>query len=326
MKKLAASFVLTVFCICIVFSFAACDDLPKSLPKEQTLQKALSDGGYSLVFEDNFDGNSLDTTKWKAGYNTPVRRAGYYENTDDVLFVKDGNLTIRTLYKNGQYGEGWYTSWVESCTNTSKGHNAPTEDHIGFSAKYGYFEIRCIVPPSEGIWSAFWLMPDEGTGMSADDIQDTGSDGVEIDIMESPWMFNKIQPELNVHVLHGDGYSNTKSQSSSSYIIPDMYEEYHTYGLMWTKEEYIFYVDGRETWRTRHTVDGKTLGVSQVKEYMLLTVEVAGYTDDDGIMHPGKVLNSDGSEEDYWCGNPDNNDKSKYYDFIIDYVKVYQIV
>lgn len=324
MKKVFVLFLSVLISIASVFLLASCSSY-KSLPENATLEEALKDENYSLVFEDNFDGSTLDYTKWKAGYNTPVRRAGYYEDTSDTLFVKDGNLTIRTLYKDGQYGEGWYTSWVESATNPSKGH-APinSDNYQGFSAKYGYFEIRCIVPPSEGIWSAFWLMPDESTGMSADDVQGTGSDGVEIDIMESPWMFNKSQQNLNVHVVHGDGYANTKSQKSDSYIIPDMYTSFHTYGVMWTDKEYIFYVDGKETWRTSHTVDNETLGVSQVKEYMLLTVEVAGYQDENGTIHTGKELLSDGTEAGYWCGNPDNNDKSKHYDFIIDYVKVYQ--
>lgn len=326
MKKFITVFIILCLSLTCILALVGCNQGVKgiALPEEVTLEQALKDGGYELVFEDNFDGDSLDTTKWKAGYNTPVRRAGYYENTQDTLFVKDGNLTIRTLYKDGQYGKGWYTSWVESATNPDKGHAPKTEDFKGFSAKYGYFEVRCIVPPTEGIWSAFWLMPDEGTGMTQNDQQGTGADGVEIDIMESPWMFNKADQNLNVHVLHGEGYQNTKSERSKYYNIPDMYTQYHTYGVMWTEEEYIFYIDGRETWRTKHTVDGHTYGVSQVKEYMLLTVEIAGYQDKDGNLRVGKELGSDGKEVGAWCGNPDNNDKSKKYDFVIDYVKVYQ--
>lgn len=66
-------------------------------------------------------------------------------------------------------------------------------------------------------------------------------------------------------------------------------------------------------------MNGETLGVSKVNEYILLTVEVAGYTAEDGTLVPGK--NEDGTP--YWCGDPMKNDKSKYYDFVIDYVRVY---
>lgn len=320
MKKLLAVVMTVTLLLSIPFTVTACDS--------SDLADALEQGGYELIFEDDFDGTSLDTTKWKAGYDgdNHVRRAAYVETTEDTLFVKDGALTIRTRYKvDGQYGEGWYTSWVESATNPEKGHVASTEGYEGFSAKYGYFEARCIAPPCEGIWSAFWLMPDEGTGMTSDDIMDTGADGVEIDIMESPWYYESFfKRNGNMHVLHGDGYTDTKSQKSDLIRVSNMYSEFHTYGVMWTPDEYIFYIDGKETWRANHTVDGVTLGVSEVKQYMLLTVEVGGYADDDGL-HPGKQLNADGTESEFWCGDANANDKSKYYDFVIDYVRVYQI-
>ena len=309
-----------IFFVLVLFP-TGCGTRGIALPDEATLSGVLEREGYRIVWSDEFDGNTLDTSKWRAGYDGNVRRAGYYETTPDTLFLQDGNLVIRTHYKeNGAYGAGWYTSWVESAIN--KGHAPKTEDYQGFNAKYGYFEVRCKVPASIGIWSAFWLMPDEGVGMTADDLPGTGSDGVEIDVMESPWFYQKgkDKQELNVHVLHADGYQNTKSDRSATYRIPDMATEFHTYGVMWTETEYVFYVDGKETWRSVHTVDGKSLGVSQVKEYLLLTVEVAGQDPE----NPGRVRNQNGEWEDFWCGNPDRNDKSKVYDFVIDYVRVYQ--
>ena len=324
MRKIFVYALAIILIFTFSFSLASCDKT------SDELQKALKQGNYELVFEDDFDGDSLDTSKWKAGYDgeNHVRRAAYVETTPDTLFVKDGTLTIRTHYKtDGQYGEGWYTSWVESATNPNKGHVAAMqENYEGFSAKYGYFEARCIAPPCEGIWSAFWLMPDEGTGMTSEDVMGTGTDGVEIDIMESPWYYTGFfKRNANMHVLHGDGYANTKSQKSDSIRVSNMYSEFHTYGVMWTPEEYVFYIDGKETWRTPHIVDDVTLGVSQVKQYMLLTVEVGGYMDEDGNLHPGKALNADGTESEYWCGDASRNDKNKNYDFIIDYVRVYQV-
>ena len=245
MRKIFVYALAIILIFTFSFSLASCDKT------SDELQKALKQGNYELVFEDNFDGDSLDTSKWKAGYDgeNHVRRAAYVETTPDTLFVKDGTLTIRTHYKtDGQYGEGWYTSWVESATNPNKGHVAAMqENYEGFSAKYGYFEARCIAPPCEGIWSAFWLMPDEGTGMTSEDVMGTGTDGVEIDIMESPWYYTGFfKRNANMHVLHGDGYANTKSQKSDSIRVSNMYSEFHTYGVMWTPEEYVFYIDGKK--------------------------------------------------------------------------------
>ena len=51
-----------------------------------------------------------------------------------------------------------------------------------------------------------------------------------------------------------------------------MYSKMHTYALEWTDTEYMFYIDGFLTWQTKHEYDGKVLGVSEVKEYMILSV------------------------------------------------------
>jgi beta-glucanase (GH16 family) len=51
-------------------------------------------------------------------------------------------------------------------------------------------------------------------------------------------------------------------------------EGFHDYGLLWTKEEYVFYVDGKEVWRT------KAGGVSQVPEYLKLTEEIGEWGGD----------------------------------------------
>lgn len=316
-KKFLCAILASVLALSCVFALSAC---VKKIPSEKTLDGILKDGGYRLVFADEFDGDSLDYTKWRTGYQTPSRRAAYYEDSADTLFVSDGVLTVRTLWKNGQYGEGWYTSWLETSTRPDGEGITRSEDYTGFSAKYGYFEVRCIAPPTIGIWSAFWLMPDEGTGMGVDDVMGTGADGVEIDVMESPWKYATSGKESVQHVLHADGYTDTKSDKSDRYKVPDMYSEFHTYGVLWTEEEYVFFIDGAETWRTRHTVDGHTLGVSQVNEYMILSVEVGGHTAADGTLVEGK--DADGQKS--WCGNPAKNDKSKHYDFIVDYVRVYR--
>lgn len=286
---------------------------------------------WELDFSDDFDGTELDTTKWKINTmknDNPakegIRRAGYYVDDSDIIFVQDSALVIRTKYKNGKYGEGFYTSWVESSTQKHPQYQT-NNDYEGYSTTYGYFEARCIAPPSIGIWSAFWLMPDEGVGMSENDILGTGSDGVEIDVMESPNFSSKINKDVNTHVVHGDGYKNTVSDKSANYRVPNMYTEYHTYGVEWNENEYLFYIDGKLTWRTSHSAGkNKTLGVSKVNEYMILSVEIAGLSDDEGNLIPGKEYNKRGSLVPHWCGNPEDNDKTANYDFKIDYVRVYK--
>ena len=62
--------------------------------------------GYSLVFEDQFEGDTLNTDVWKY-CNTGVRRGGY--RTPSQVEVKDGNCVITAEYlEDGQFGAGWY--------------------------------------------------------------------------------------------------------------------------------------------------------------------------------------------------------------------------
>lgn len=263
------------------------------------------DETWSLVFEDDFD--TLDWTKWKPNQlENGIRRTAYYTTDEDILFTKDSCLTIRTKWKDGKYGEGFYTSWLESSVAVHP--EAAAEGYQGFACTYGYFEIRCKFPPSTGIWSAFWLMPDNEIAFSDNDVQNTGEDGVEIDIFESPFYYSAL-PNMTQSAVHCDGYDDRlKSAASDKYLISDPYNEFHTYGLEWNEKEYIFYIDGHKTWKTNHLN-----GTSKTNEYMILSVEAGGEND-------GKKP----TNYEFWCGNASTNDKTKNYDFVIDYVRVYQ--
>ena len=49
---------------------------------------------------------------------------------------------------------------------------------------------------------------------------------------------------------------------------------FHDYSLLWTPTEYVFYIDGKETWRT------KAGGVCQVPLYIKLSDEVGDWAGD----------------------------------------------
>ena len=51
----------------------------------------------------------------------------------------------------------------------------------------------------------------------------------------------------------------------------DIYEGFHTFSLKWTEDEYVFYVDDKETWRT------SAGGVSQAPAYLKITAEVGDW-------------------------------------------------
>ncbi len=91
--------------------------------------------GYTLLWEENFNDNQLDSTKWR--YRKSPKHIGILSK--EALSVKDGFLNIPAFMKN----DTLYTGLVET---TGK-----------FMTTYGYFECRAQMQQSSSIWSAFWL-------------------------------------------------------------------------------------------------------------------------------------------------------------------------
>ncbi len=273
------------------------------LPAPPSGQALDLDSRFELVWSDEFEGTSLDRTKWQTEWWVTERKGGFWH--EDMVSVADGNLTITTAYFEEplenryleqwgdvidfkDYKEGWYTACIS------------TQDLHEF--KYGYFEISCILPKSTGMWSAFWMM--NGGVVNEDG---SGKDGTEVDIFES--MFYKDEALgygdcVQTGIIY-DGYGEANvGVGLGKYYADNPYEEYNTYGVEWNENEYIFYINGVETCRT------SAGGVSQNPEWLLVSCEVAG---ENGIANAdrhgtGKISMSPGDTAE----------------FIVDYVRVYQ--
>ncbi len=236
--------------------------------------------GYELVFCDEFEGSELDTEAWFTRGNG-ARRSGY--NAASQVSVHDGNLYLTGEYlENGEYGKGWYAGAVA----------------LNQKYKNGYFEIRCICSSGGGYWSAFWLQAD---APYTPEISQGGIGGAEIDIFEAMDYNNPINRNAVLHTIHCSGMQGDTSGELNTDRLGRFYgnnicEEYNTYGLKWTEQEYIFYVNGVET--TRSTWAD---GVSTVPEQLIVSLEIPAELDD--IVFK------------------DKNYKTEY---IVDYVKIYQ--
>jgi hypothetical protein len=88
--------------------------------------------------------------------------------------------------------------------------------------------------------------------------------------MEKPW---PDEDRINM-ALHWDGYGEDHMSEGEQFVIPGLSNGWHTFGLYWTPDVYVFYVDGEETWRT------SAGGVSQVPAYVKLTDEVGEWAGD----------------------------------------------
>ena len=212
-------------------------------PSRGTLPPAAAGKTWKLVWYDEFDGTKLDTSKWEA-VDGPRRDELWSPKA--VSLDGKGHLVMSVLKEGNKFQSG--------CVRT-KGKYEHT---------FGYYVARVQFQKQQGHWTAFWLHND-----SVNRIGNEGRDGTEIDIMEKPWLDDRVT--LN---LHWDGYGKEHKTAGTTVTSPGVMQGFHTFGLLWLPDEYVFYIDGREVWRT------KAGGVCQVPLYIKLSDEIGPWAGD----------------------------------------------
>ncbi len=206
--------------------------------------------GYYLVWGDEFNGTSLDTTKWDYWLLGPRRDA---VNVTNAVSVSGGNLIITTYTTNGTH----YTAMVAT-DNT-------------FRSRYGYWESSIAWGDTNGMWSAFWMQsPTMGTYLN-----DAAVSGSEIDIVEHRWTDGGSVGDINNIVqnnIHWNGYGASAASAGSGNIGSGLGAGYHTYALLWTPSVYTIFVDGSNlrSWNFANN----HVPISESTEWTILSSEV----------------------------------------------------
>lgn len=174
-----------------------------------------------LVFSDEFDGDSLDTEKWRTWFpysdDGSDRCAGCRtmgtSNTifrDDLVSVRDGLLRLEVRTRNGEW-YGQQKAYEGSMVHTKY-------DRFTF----GRFEVRCRIPRGAGLWPAFWGFGGE----------------TEIDVFE----FCGERPGLFKAALHRWG--GTKYSANGRKRMKDLSRGFHTYAVEWEADGITWSIDG----------------------------------------------------------------------------------
>ncbi len=181
-------------------------------------QSPASNGGiktYQLVWSDEFNGSSLDTTNWVfdiGGHGWGNNEFEYYQKANAT--VVDGNLVITA--RKETVGNNPYTS-----------SRLKTQGKQSFT--YGRIEARIKLPVGQGLWPAFWLL---GTNITSVGWPKCG----EIDIME------RINADS---LLYGTAhaYDNGQHVSSGDKTLSSP-SIYHVYDVEWDANSIKWHVDG----------------------------------------------------------------------------------
>jgi len=221
-----------------------------------------------IIFSDDFNGTTLDKTKWELCPEWDRQGRSSWRN--NMVSVNNGYLHIkfmrdqaigRTKTNNKALADNWVRAG---------GIRTINKDYYPlFENSYGYYEARIKFPQVSGTWGAFWLMSRTQQATPYE-----GRYGTEIDIVET---INNHESKYN-SALHWNGYgSQHKSAGSEGAALPvNIYDgDFHIFALDWSPSEYVFFVDGKEFWRSDGSAKFNNSGINQNPNYMKLTVEGA---------------------------------------------------
>ena len=191
---------------------------------------------WQLVWEDNFDGYDLDSTKWMQEYGTGAQYGMWGWGNGELQHYQSQNTTlnngiakIEVKEEPGGITETFWnqTSYYSSSKITTKGK---------FDFRYGKVEARIKTIDGQGFWPAFWMLPANGSWPC---------DG-EIDIMEqwgNPYLTNSTSGAAHIGTCP---YSSSSHfyETSSAYISSGSYaDDFHTFSIIWNEDIITWYVD-----------------------------------------------------------------------------------
>ena len=204
-----------------------------------------------LIWEENFDGKSLNFENWNFELGDGCPNCGWGNNerqlyTTENHQVDNGLLTI-TAKKSG---DGYTSTRI-----TTKGKK---------EFLYGRIEARAKLPIGHGIWPAFWML---GTNISSVGWPQCG----EIDILE----YVGREPDMVFTSLHTkDSHGNTVNTKKTKFS--DIEEGYHVYAAEWSTDKIEFYVDDILVYTFAPTVKTQDTWPFNQPFYIIVNMAIGG--------------------------------------------------
>lgn len=230
--------------LCLIAGLSACKAKKEDIKdiKPNPVEKE----GYTLIFNDEFEEEDIDTTKWLPQYFPHATDSAAGCST--TYKVKDGVLNLMITEKTPFYSANspMKVSSIQTFEKNLLHPGAGTTNvtnvvpYESFATQYGYFEMRAKLPSSRGGGHIAWWMI--GTQDDAREDGTLSKQTGEIDILENILEYpNVFSPK--VHAWTDEGLSEFKEEIGLEGTYDD---SYHIYAMEWTPQGIKFYVDGEE--------------------------------------------------------------------------------
>ena len=223
-----------------------------------------SNGNWELVFSDEFDGSSLDLSKWNTNYyygsrtNTWNDEEQYY--VDDAFQFNNGVMSIvaekqDTPMEAFEEGDRWLLESLGKDTAFDY-TSGMLSGHDKNAFTNGYMEIRAQVPAGQGLWPAFWMLPSSGEWPP------------ELDIME---MLGHETNAVLTTVHHEDENGNHQFQHAhQTFADIDFSTGMHTFAAEWNQDQITWFVDDAAIFSVENNIPDQPM-------YLLANLAVGGF-------------------------------------------------
>lgn len=248
----------------------------------------------TLVWSDEFNGDTVDETKWNIIDGMANHGAIY--NRGAVSIKKDGeNSYLAINSKNYETTEklieavGWDQYQDQKLKDSVTWSSGRVESKDKFSFQFGRMAVRAKPNDSQGIWPAIWLLCQDETGHD------------EIDVLEylgqdawDAWTTNHF----------GILDENKASDGIATKNYEAWCQDFHVFEVEWDPEIIKFFIDGVQVHSTTTGKDDGRDGMHTRPMFAILETQVG----------------------DGWVGPVDytKQETKQDSDYLIDWVRVYQ--
>ncbi len=205
---------------------------------------------YKLVFDDEFNGTSVDTAKWNVMANSWIGGGyGLDQFTPSNATVANGSLQL-TATKGSPSGRPYSAGFISTKQ----------------SFQYGYFEERAMMPANgHGMWPAFWM--------------NNNGNYPEIDVFE--WLGNNPGQQWSTYHPSNDASLTGGVGLGTIALGPDLSTAYHVYGMLWTPTSLTWFIDGVQTFQLMQgeIYKGSMVKIPNTPMQTILNSAVGGWND-----------------------------------------------
>ena len=215
-------------------------------------EDAASRPGWNVVWQDEFEGDSLDYFKWNAQDLASPRNNEVQYYTPNHVRVADGQLRIIS----------------DAIPFGGRSHTSGAVDSYGkFSFTYGRVEIRATLPRmGQGVWPALWLLGNGCNPLGSPCPWPTHG-STEIDIMEAVNTPTRLYTDLHFGTTPGQSMSPGRVERAGVNLA----DEAHTFAMEWEPGGVIrWYLDDEQI------ADRTVPGYFEGPMYLFLNTAIGG--------------------------------------------------